>query len=195
MTELKFTVDPKVVSAFFPILQKGVMVNARVGCTLHHFLCHELGLDPEYVQNRIQTLFLDGKAVDDPETARIGQGAVISLSGAMPGLLGATLRKGGHYGAMRRHISYRESTSSLSEQEGVVMIKLFNVLIKEVGPAILSRGVYIEVADFGNLYAIMETQHRPGALALCVDGENMDLEKFKARELKGHRLFLKVNFK
>lgn len=54
-----------------------------------------LGLPHFYVEERIQTLLLNGLAVDDPDTAVLESGARLALSAAMPGVLGATLRRGG----------------------------------------------------------------------------------------------------
>jgi len=45
------------------------------------------GLDEDYVTQRISTIFLDGKPVDDIDTLLVRDGAVLSLSAAMPGLV------------------------------------------------------------------------------------------------------------
>ncbi len=73
----------------FPALQRGVLVKARLGESIRSLLCKQFGLDPDYVKNRIQTAFLDGKPVDDFDSAIVREGSVLTLSGAMPGLAGA----------------------------------------------------------------------------------------------------------
>jgi hypothetical protein len=143
---LVLVVRPELMLAFHELLQKGIMVRAPIGSTLQSFLCESLGLDPQYVESRIQTIFLNGKAVDDPASAVIRDHAVIALSAAMPGLLGATLRKGGRYAKMRSEISHMNQ-SAVSPHEGKVLLKLFNLLPSEIGPLVLEKGVWVNGKD------------------------------------------------
>ena len=62
---LSLTLDPDKIQGFFPLLQRGFMVKVQIGCSIKTILCEQFGLDPEYVEDRIQTIFLDGKMVDD----------------------------------------------------------------------------------------------------------------------------------
>ncbi len=134
---LSLVAEPKLFEKFLQLLQKGVKVTGRVGSSVRSFLCDDLGLSPEYVDKRIQTLFLNGKAVDNPDTAHIKEDSTLALSAAMPGLLGATLRKGSYYARMRNEISHQEQREVISVHEGFVLLKLFNLLPAEIGPAIL----------------------------------------------------------
>ncbi len=52
-------------TSFFPFLQQGVIIKTKVGRSIKDLLLGHLNLSPEYVEARIQTVFLDGKAVDD----------------------------------------------------------------------------------------------------------------------------------
>ena len=65
------------------------MVETPVGCSVKTMLNNTLGMDDNYVEDRIKTIFLDAKPVDDINTACINDGSVLALSGAMPGLAGA----------------------------------------------------------------------------------------------------------
>ncbi len=143
----------KYMTPFLPLLQKGVAVKTRVGVTVADFLCGHFGLSPEYVRKRIQTIFLDGEPVDDEDSARIRDGAVLALSSAMPGLLGATLRKGSPFQAMRREISHRENRPGGVEEnrQGTVTVKLFNFMIPEMAGIVLRRGVTLERRAFGKI--------------------------------------------
>lgn len=76
------------------ILQKGFMVKARPGCSLRNFLYKQIGLEPTCIAERISIIFLDGKPVDNIESAIIQNGSIIALSGAMPGFAGAAMRRG-----------------------------------------------------------------------------------------------------
>jgi len=136
-----------------PLFQQGIQVRAREGTSLSEFLVDGLGVDPDYVRKRITTVFLDGSVVDDMDTARLHEGAVLALSAAMPGLVGATMRKGGYYAAMRGNITLETGHDGtvVAERPVRVRVKLFNLLIDEIGPLLLDGGFDLspaEVAEF-----------------------------------------------
>jgi hypothetical protein len=125
-------------------------------------------LDRDYVAARVTTIFLDSKPVDDVTTATVRDGATIALSGAMPGLVGATMRRGGYYAAMRGTISHADSATESGGRIGTVRIKLFNLLLPELGPTLLRRGVLIaapSLADF--LGSRTDTFWQGCSAALC----------------------------
>src|SRR5271157_2931273 len=139
---ISLTVEASLIPAFSQLLQNGFWIKGNVGCSVKSFLCEQFGLAPEYLEKRIQTIFLDGDAVDDVERATVEDGATLSLSAAMPGLAGAVLRKGGYYAAMRDQISFKGETTSASMQAGRVLVKLFNMPLLELGPIFLKHGVW-----------------------------------------------------
>ena len=132
------------VSLLYPLLQKGAWVKVRIGGSVQSLLCEQLGLDPEYVGQRIQTAFLDGKPVDDFTSAKVAEGSVLALSGALPGLAGATLRRAGFFSPMRAALSHRGGAQEGQEREGFITVRIFNILLEELTPALLVRGVYVE---------------------------------------------------
>jgi hypothetical protein len=134
-------------AVFASRFQKGVRVQVTVGCHLEDLLCRQLGLEPAYLQGRVQTIFLDGKPVDDLERAMVTQGALVSLSAAMPGLVGATMRKGGYYASLRRNITDDGGRGAMRTGPGSIIIKLFNLLIHEVGPILLKRGIVLSAQE------------------------------------------------
>lgn len=119
------------------------MVETLVGCSIKTMLGEALGLDDNFVEDRIKTIFLDAKPVDDISTANIKDGSVLALSGAMPGLAGATLRRGGRLASFRGSISFRSDGKNALSQDGRVLVKLFNLLVKDLGPALLNKGILI----------------------------------------------------
>ncbi|MDA8415209.1 MAG: hypothetical protein M0023_15650 [Desulfobacteraceae bacterium] len=133
--------------AFFPLLQKGVEVEAHVGCTLDTLLSQQWGIAPEYAAERITTIFLDSRPVDSLATAVIRADSVLALSGAMPGLVGATMRRGGYYAAMREGISYRDTAANASDRIAPVRVKLFNLLLPELGAGFLQRGITLSASE------------------------------------------------
>ncbi len=131
---------------FVGLFQRGVLVAAATGCSLWSFLTEQLGIPPDYVKERVTTIFLDGDVVDSLEGSVVRDGSVLALSAAMPGLVGATLRRGGYYAAMRAAITHGVESSPAPEAgaAGTVRVKLFNLLIPELGPALLAHGIVIE---------------------------------------------------
>jgi len=189
---LSLTAEPRLFEKFLQLLQKGVKVTARVGSTVGSFLCDDLGVSPEYVDKRIQTLFLNGKAIDNPDTALLNEDSTLALSAAMPGLLGATLRKGSHYARMRNEISYQEQSEGVPVHEGFVLLKLFNLLSAEIGPAVLARGIWLKGEDLNQFL-----KELPDALVgMCtearVDGQAVDLKRFAEKDSKYELVLVKI---
>ena len=150
-TRLIITAAEALVAKFFRLLQSGFALKLAAGSDIKSFLCRQVGLSEDYFAERIQTLFLDGRPVDDAATAHIRDGSRLALSAAMPGVAGALFRNGGRYSAMRKGISYREQDVMSDEEAGWVTIKLFNLVLKELGPFFLAKGLRLDgktVRDF-----------------------------------------------
>jgi hypothetical protein len=136
---------------FFPLLQKGVSVPATVGCSLRSLLCDQFAIPADYVTSRITTIFLDNSPVDDLDRTIIQAGSRVTLSAAMPGLVGATMRRGGFYAALRQGISHCTERGTSSVERGTVRLKLFNLLLAELGPLVLARGLILEQDELAAL--------------------------------------------
>jgi hypothetical protein len=170
---LAFTVDKSFVALFFLLLQQGVKIRRRIGCSAEAFLREELGAGPAMIE-KIQSIMLDGKPVDDIRVAMIHDGSVLALSAAMPGLVGATLRRGGAYSSFRSAITYHETETVCAPGEGWVCIKLFNLLMSELGPDLLRQGVLIKAADLACLLMERAGDLRRGCSA-TIDGKPIDV--------------------
>lgn len=140
---LTLTAATPALTCFTPLLQEGVELAVDVGCTVRDFLRHQLGLDGGYVDQRIQTVFLDGKPVDRLDQAVIRAGSTLALSAALPGLLGATLRKSGAYASLRGGITHAEPSGRSDRERGRITLKVFNVLLPELSPIVFHRGVHV----------------------------------------------------
>ena len=168
------------------------MVKAKVGCSVKTLLCEQLDLSPEYLEKRIQTIFLDGKPVDDVHSATVKQESTLALSAALPGLIGATLRRGGYYAPMRDQISHRECTTSEPLQEGIVFLKLFNLLLKELGPTFLKKGVWINGEDLSAFFRGQPDDFWAGCKAASLNGERVDLDKLPEINWANEQVFLQL---
>ena len=138
---------PGRVGDFLQIFRTGVGVAVRAGCSLKDLLCGQFQLDESYVDRRITTIFLDGKPVDAVGSARIREGSTLALSAAMPGLAGAILRRGSALAPLRANLSREDGEKSEGpERDGVITVKLFNLLAPELAPGFLRRGVLLPAA-------------------------------------------------
>ncbi len=140
-----------IMAAFSFFFQKGFFAEIA-SSSLLDTLCRTCGFDPLQVHARIQTLFLNGKPVDDIPGTSIRDGDCIALSAAMPGLVGATMRSGGVLAGFRDSISHRAQPGTDSKS-GLLSIKVFNLLIKEVGPGLLRQGILVPVEDLRSALA------------------------------------------
>jgi hypothetical protein len=134
------------VPRFFPLLQQGFLVKVPGSGSIRTILCRHLGLSPDYLEGRIQTIFLNGKPVDDVDAALVGAGDTLALFAAMPGLVGVTVRRGGFFAGLRANISHREQVQAVQRTECLVGLELFNLLTTELGPFFLQKGIWIKGA-------------------------------------------------
>jgi hypothetical protein len=222
----------------YPILQRGFFMPCLIGAAMSTFLKDRMGLSAQYIEERISTIFLNGKPVDNLETAIIEKGSTLALSSAMPGLVGATLRRKGFYASLRSAITYdrkaegpsvpsiegeaprmlpvdgatraddgqfiegeapralpvegatraddKTSEASIEGEApralpvegatrapliaGVIRVKLFNLVMADLGPSLLKRGIYIRATDFGHLLADQPSHFYEAVETATVDG-------------------------
>ena len=128
---------------FLKLFQSGLYLRGETGVSVKSFLTEQLCLTGQYLEKRVQTVFLNGRAVDDLDSTNVHDGSVLTLSAAMLGVLGATLRVGSRYAAMRSEISHHLDEGRPETGRGFVLLKLFNLLIRELGPGLLRNGVWI----------------------------------------------------
>ena len=163
------------VPPFFQLLQKGIALKVRLGIPIRELLHDSIGLTDEYIETRIQTVFLDGKPVDDIDGAFIRDGVTLALAPAMPGLMGAMLRRGGFYAPMRSGITHRGDGAPRGIGEGRITVKLFGMALRELGPELLERGIEVDAGDLAQI-----TRELPGD---CLLGAPADLDRMTGRVL------------
>jgi hypothetical protein len=187
-----FIVDGPLVARFFLLLQQGVRIRRRVGLSVYVFLRQEIGATPETIE-KIQSIMLDGKPVDDIGSSLLRDGSTLALSAAMPGLVGATLRRGGAYSSFRSAITYHETGTADAPGEGWVNVKIFNLLMAELGSGLLRAGVLIRYSDLLGFLTERAEEFRHGCSA-TLDGKPIDIGLLmKSIELAGNdHVFLTV---
>ena len=128
------------------------------------------GIGPEIIEKRISTVFLDGKPVDDIDRARLSDGAILALFASMPGLAGASLRRGGRLASFRGQITFSPIKKPGPSQTGYISVRLFNLLLKELGPIFLNKGVFIESADFVDIITSLPDDILENIVGIRVNG-------------------------
>jgi hypothetical protein len=177
---LEMQLAPELLRIFSPLLQSGIGVEVELGCSIQQLLTEQFGIASDYVSGRITTIFLNSKAIDKASTAIIPEGGVLALSGAMPGLVGATMRSGGYYAAMRGAMTYQNEGEVVVGQRGVITIKLFNLLLPELGPRLLLRGFLLRADRWREFLA--EQPERLRISGYRIDGRPVPVERFRCEK-------------
>lgn len=190
-TKISLTVKPDRMSLFSSLLGQGFTLKVLTGISVRDLLCRQIGVSDDYLDQRIQTIFLEGKVVDNVDTAVIHQGSTLALSAAMPGLAGAVLRRGGAYAAMRSQISHKNNTVAESSEIGTVMLKLFNLVALELGPMFLKQGIWIDGKNLEIFFQRVPDFFWDGCLTAEIDGISQQVRKISLMEWK-QKVFLKL---
>jgi hypothetical protein len=158
---------------FVLLLMEGVGVQVEAGCTAAGFIREHAGLTAVEVDERIRTVCVDGSPVDDLASCPLGAGSRIALSGALPGLAGACLRRGGALAGLRRSITMPQT--GRRAPAGTVTVRLFNTVIPLLGPRLLARGVLVEGADLIHFVAARPAAFWRSARRAELDGRALGL--------------------
>ena len=188
---LTLTISAEQLSKFFQLLEQGFLLESAVGCSLRDFICGQLGVDGQYLENRVQTIFLDHNPVDNLETALVREGSTVALSAAMPGLAGATLRKGGRFAVMRNQISCDSATDCRSGGQTNVTVKFFNMIAKELGENQLKNGIRIPGSNFIWFVDKHIEELQTHIRSVQLDGKTIDSHKLATIPWQGE-LFLRA---
>ncbi len=190
--ELQITVRNAELPAFLRLLQRGVILEGTIGRSIRSFLYGRLQLSPDFVEDCIQTIFLDGRPVDDLDATCIADGCTLALSAAMPGLVGATMRRGGYYASLRAQISCKPEVAEGSVPvRGSITLKLFNFVAERIGKALLQDGVFLKKGDVENLLGRKSPIEIEGIEATR-DGGPFDLQTLGTALCDGELIFLRL---
>ncbi len=159
---------------FSRLLQHGFPVVTTEGITITELLCRQIGISHEYLDERIQSILLDGSPVDNPDTATLRDGSVLALSASMPGLVGATLRRESLLASFRGAITHMEDERRAKGGEAVVILKLFNLVMREVGPYLLNQGILTDVGDLTELLKGLSYSFWAGCDGIYLNGKSID---------------------
>jgi hypothetical protein len=189
---LRLIVEARLISRFLKLTERGFKLQIKTGLTIRELLCQHLGISADYVDNRIQTIFLDGKPVDDVDTASLENGSRLALSAAMPGLVGITMRKGGFYASLRNTISYTKTENSIAKSAGEIILKLFNLVAKELGPELIAKGIRIEGNALQNFMLRNSEDLKTACTSVHLNNAEIDVAKLKEMEWEDQEVLVQV---
>lgn len=190
--QLSLHLKPNLIPLFFQLLGHGFSVNIQTGVSVKDLLCKQLGIHEDYLAQRIQTVFMNGKVVDDVKSAVVHDGSTLALSGAMPGLVGAILRSGGFYAAMRSQISYGNDKQSSNRTTGKITLKLLNLVVKELGPTFLQQGIRIEGQELLEFMERNSTVLEGGCISSELESKPFALNSLRTLDWNTELVFLQV---
>ena len=141
---------PGRIAGLVPIFQQGFLVEVPRGSTLKNVL-DAAGLPREYLERRVQTIFVDGSVIDDIDSG-VNDGSIVALSAAMPGLAGAIFRKGSPLSGLRSRTDGEKDDGCRPGGAKLVLIKLFNIVAEEMGPELLRKGVVLNRTELESFF-------------------------------------------
>jgi hypothetical protein len=182
--------SPSASSWFNEILQQGFFLINPVGISVHEFLTKQIGLDMNYIGQKLSTILLDGKIIGDITSAIIKRGSVLALSSAMPGFVGATLSS---YQSPGEPDKAREINSPGSKDSGIFCIKLFNLPMLELGPSFLRRGILLRSLDLEEFLKTQPDAFWNDCNKILLDGREIDPVTSVAIDLSGRFEWLRLS--
>jgi len=152
LPELCFTINPQEMSFYTTLLQSGIEIKCQPNEPVARFLARLPGFTVNYIADAIQTIFLNGTAVDDLTIPLSGKKPILALSAAMPGLAGAIFRRNSFHAALRTPPA-RINSEHLETKQITVTLKLFNSIASERGPELLHKSITIKTGHLLNFLA------------------------------------------
>jgi hypothetical protein len=97
-------------------------------------------------------------------------------------LVGATLRRAGYFASLRSQISHPADENPSSITEGMFVLKLFNVLAREVGERIFREGVWIRKEDMEDFIGNRPADFWERCTQARLNGIEVDLGELRRME-------------
>lgn len=169
---------------FTTLLQGGFFLDIRQGTSIGELLESLPGFSHDYIQEKVETIFLDGLPADDLAQPLLNDETVLAISSAMPGLAGAIFRKNSVHASLRTHPQIISPKSQTSLKQIQVRLKLFNTIAVEKGEQILNEGCTIMASTlkrFLNYRQVLTSCIKK----IKVNGEEITLSKLSIL-LDGH---------
>ncbi len=96
----------------------------------------------------------------------------------MPGLVGATLRRESPLASFRQSISASSGAKDNENSEGCIQIKLFNILLTELGPGFLEMGIFVQGFIYKSFLEKQTSEFWNRCTKILVDGKPTHTREF-----------------
>ena len=183
--ELRLKVTEESLPFFTTALQYGVEIETQADIPLGKFLDNIPGFSKRYLSETVQTIFLDGTAIDDLQMPLSGPHPVIALSAAMPGLAGAIFRKNGPHASLRTRPPV-SAPNHCAQGPITVTLKLFNRIAREKGELLLFSGAVMASSSLSD-FLTKRTELLDKIKNATLDSKPVPIEEL-AGEVRGHEL-------
>lgn len=159
------------IGLFYELLSTGILIRTKTNRSIRQLLCEDLCIDPIYVDTRIQTIFLNGRAIDDIDSTVVHDGSILALSGAMPGLAGAVFRKGGIFAPLRSVFETAPKHQTILASDGSMVLKMFNQVAVDLGPIFFKRGICVKGKTFRRFWDQRSEDLKKICSSIEIDGK------------------------
>jgi hypothetical protein len=166
---LHLTLPAELLPGFASLLQHGILFPLPRPVPLLAFLVSLPGFSLDYIEENVQTIFIDGVAADSLDRALAG-GTTVALSAAMPGLAGAIFRRQGIHGSLRSQ-PVQQSPHALTDA-GFLTLKLFNSIATDRVGDLLRQGILVSGKALVN-FARMRGHLFAPPVGLRLDGQEL----------------------
>jgi hypothetical protein len=173
--KIQVSIEKDHFSAFFALLSYGFKIDVQTGGSLLDLLIHQIGINESYLNEKVQTVFLNGKVVDDFYAEIVRDDSVIALSAAMPGLVGAVFRKGGILSSMRSEHTSSMASVVIKKLKGQVTLKLFNHIASGLGGDFFKKGICVKGKYFLRYVTSKQSLLKTVCRQLIIDGKQYEI--------------------
>ncbi len=164
--DIKIHIGPSTGRYWRQLGQTGMQMAVMVQCPIRRLLHTELEFSLEYIEKRVDTVFLNGQPVDDIDSTHVPDNARIALASALPGAAGIAMRRNSPYAALRGGITHSTSSKAPPVQ-GHVELVLFTHIMHDHTLRLLGRGAGIKTPALTRM--LVQASHAEVA-AIFLDG-------------------------
>lgn len=168
--QLTLALPPSALTGFASLLQHGILFPVERPAAVLPFLLALPGFSADYIENTVQTIFINGVAADSLDRD-LGPDSTLALSAAMPGLAGAIFRRQGVHGSLRSRPA--ATKPSVATDSGFITLKLFNSIATDRVQDLLSMGFLVTGKALHDFAAMREALFQPPTVA-TLDGKAVD---------------------
>lgn len=165
-------------AGFASLFQHGILYPVEGPTSAWPFLLALPGFTANYLEQAVQTVFINGVAADSLKDD-LAAGTTVALSAAMPGLAGAIFRRQGAHGSLRSQPNRPAPEPNAIPARGYITLKLFNSIATDRVRDLMTAGVRVRgqaLLEFANRRSdlfqtpgILTLDGRPASLAQVLD--------------------------